>query len=163
MLKCAHDLQYVHTYIRCWCICDSAAWVLHCAVHESLVQEVAELNTAVEALEKQLATHMQVFEELKIEEGRLEEEVLLSAYFHVSIFSCPFIFMYAFLRVGYYSWPHVRIRVFVKAFGVSCSYYPHVVLCAVCMCALRDCVSVLPGAQCRVRRCALSPSSPSRS
>lgn len=45
--------------------------------HDALIQEVAELHAAMNALEAQLETHMKNFEELKREEGALEEELAI--------------------------------------------------------------------------------------
>lgn len=54
----------------------SAEKTSDCA-HDALIQEVAELHAAMNALESQLETHMKNFEELKREEGALEEELAI--------------------------------------------------------------------------------------
>jgi len=45
--------------------------------HDALIQEVSELSAAVNALENQLDTHLKNLDELKREEGTLEEELAI--------------------------------------------------------------------------------------
>lgn len=45
--------------------------------HDALIQEVSELHASINALESQLDIHMKNYEELKREEGTLEEELAI--------------------------------------------------------------------------------------